>query len=98
LEQKGRLASRTGNAGWKEARKAAQGMSKFLYNVHPGAAMVQKWIAELKEKTGRSLEEWEVKNQGIREPEKRKKGILRRVLREHRVHGRREKQLVVFAD
>lgn len=29
-----------------------------LYDVHPGVAMVQKWIAELKAKTGRSLEEW----------------------------------------
>jgi hypothetical protein len=31
---------------------------KTLYSVHPGVAMVQKWIAELKEKTGRSLDEW----------------------------------------
>ncbi len=30
----------------------------FLYDVHPGIAMVQKWIAGLKPKTGRSLEEW----------------------------------------
>jgi hypothetical protein len=29
-----------------------------LYDVHPGVAMVQKWIAELKDKTGRSLDEW----------------------------------------
>jgi hypothetical protein len=29
-----------------------------LYGVHPGVAMVQKWVAELKETTGRSLEEW----------------------------------------
>ncbi len=28
------------------------------YSVHPGVAQVQKWIAELPEKTGRSLEEW----------------------------------------
>jgi hypothetical protein len=28
--------------------------------VHPGVAMAQKWIAELKEKTGRALEEWMV--------------------------------------
>lgn len=32
--------------------------SKSLYDVHPGVAMVQKWAAELKLKTGRSLEEW----------------------------------------
>jgi hypothetical protein len=31
---------------------------KSIYSVHPGVAMTQKWIAELKEKTGRSLEEW----------------------------------------
>ena len=29
-----------------------------LYDVHPGVAMVEKWNAGLKEKTGRSLEEW----------------------------------------
>ena len=29
-----------------------------IYAVHPGVAMVQKWITELKVKTGRSLEEW----------------------------------------
>lgn len=32
--------------------------TKSLYGVHPGVAMMQKWIAELKEKTGRSLDEW----------------------------------------
>ncbi len=32
--------------------------SATLYDVHPGVAMVQKWIAELKPKTGRSLEGW----------------------------------------
>jgi len=37
-------------------RFAAQTASR--YDVHPGVAMVQKWIAELKPKTGRSLEEW----------------------------------------
>jgi hypothetical protein len=36
--------------------KAAKTSS--LYSVHPGVAMVQKWVSELKEKTGRSLEEW----------------------------------------
>lgn len=29
-----------------------------LYGVHPGVAMVQNWVATLKEKTGRSLDEW----------------------------------------
>jgi hypothetical protein len=32
--------------------------TQALYDVHPGVAMVQKSIAGLKEKTGRSLEEW----------------------------------------
>jgi hypothetical protein len=40
--------------------------SVSLYDVHPGVAMVQKWIAELKPKTGHSLDEWIalVKKQG----------------------------------
>jgi hypothetical protein len=29
-----------------------------IYGVHPGVAMVQKWISELKQKTGHSLDEW----------------------------------------
>ena len=29
-----------------------------LYDVHPGVTMMVKWVAELKSKTGRSLEEW----------------------------------------
>ncbi len=37
---------------------ASQPKKKSIYGVHPGVAMTQKWIAELKEKTGRSLEEW----------------------------------------
>jgi hypothetical protein len=28
------------------------------YSVHPGVAQVQKWVQELPQKTGRSLEEW----------------------------------------
>jgi Domain of unknown function (DUF5655)/Domain of unknown function (DUF4287) len=31
---------------------------KTLYGVHPGVLMLQKWISELKEKSGRSLDEW----------------------------------------
>ena len=33
-------------------------MKKSIYSVHPGILMTQKWITELKQKTGRSLEEW----------------------------------------
>jgi len=36
----------------------AKAKTQALYDVHPGVAMVQKWIAELKEQTGRSLDEW----------------------------------------
>jgi hypothetical protein len=32
--------------------------SQSLYSPHPGIAMMQKWIAELPAKTGRSLEQW----------------------------------------
>jgi hypothetical protein len=37
---------------------AAKSKSATRYDVHPGVAMVQKWIVELKPTTGRSLEEW----------------------------------------
>ena len=33
-------------------------MPRSIYSVHPGVLMTQKWIAELKQKTGRTLEEW----------------------------------------
>ncbi len=36
----------------------AKSKTKSLYGIHPGVAMTQKWIAELKDKTGRSLDEW----------------------------------------
>jgi hypothetical protein len=32
--------------------------AKSIYSVHPGIAMVQKWVKELPQKTGRSLDEW----------------------------------------
>jgi len=31
---------------------------KSIYGVHPGVLITQKWIAELKQKTGRTLDEW----------------------------------------
>ncbi len=37
---------------------ATQAKKKSIYGVHPGVAMTQKWVAELKAKTGRTLEEW----------------------------------------
>ena len=38
--------------------KSTAAKQSSVYDVHPGVAMVQKWIAELKPKTGRTLEEW----------------------------------------
>src|SRR5512132_1929146 len=37
---------------------ATQPKKKSIYGVHPGVAMTQKWVAELKAKTGRTLDEW----------------------------------------
>lgn len=47
---------------------------QWKYGVHPSVEMMQKWIAELPEKTGRSLEQWIalVKKEGpASEPERR---------------------------
>jgi hypothetical protein len=41
------------------AKAKPKGPTPITYAVHPGVAMVQKWVAELKAKTGRSLEEWQ---------------------------------------
>ena len=38
--------------------KTASAKPSSRYDVHPGVATVQKWIAELKPKTGRTLDEW----------------------------------------
>ena len=48
-----------------------------LYGVHPGVAMVQKWLAELKEKTGRSMEEWItlVKKEGPKDEKSRREWL-----------------------
>lgn len=40
------------------AKTATQTKSKSIYSVHPSLAIVTKWIGELKQKTGRSLDEW----------------------------------------
>ena len=40
------------------AQAASAAKTKSVYSVHPGVAMVQNWVATLKEKTGRTLEEW----------------------------------------
>ncbi len=40
------------------ARTRAASQQASLYAVHPGVAMTQKWIAEMKDRTGRSLAGW----------------------------------------
>jgi hypothetical protein len=40
------------------ARKTAAAKTASPYDVHPGVAMVAKWVDELPAKTGRSLDEW----------------------------------------
>jgi hypothetical protein len=56
---------------------AKMARTAFLYDVHPGVAMVQKWVAELKGKTGRSLEEWLalVKNEGPKDEKSRREWL-----------------------
>lgn len=40
------------------AKTASVPKTKSIYSVHPGILMTQKWVGELKQKTGRTLEEW----------------------------------------
>jgi len=40
------------------SKTASVPKKKSIYSVHPGILMTQKWVAELKQKTGRTLEEW----------------------------------------
>src|SRR5437667_6916454 len=64
----GARASRVGSVALKSAPRKRLLLAKSrplrkpiggsIYSVHPGIAMVEKWIGELKEKTGRSLDEW----------------------------------------
>ena len=57
--------------------KASLAKSESLYGVHPGVAMMMKWVAELKEKTGRSVEDWValVKKEGPMEEEGRREWL-----------------------
>ncbi len=40
------------------AKTGTSKAKKSIYSVHPGVLMTQKWMAELKQKTGRTLEVW----------------------------------------
>ncbi|HSE16350.1 MAG TPA: DUF5655 domain-containing protein [Pyrinomonadaceae bacterium] len=50
---------------------------KSIYSVHPGVLMVQKWVTELKAKTGRSLDEWmkHIKKNGPKGEEARREWL-----------------------
>ena len=55
-------------------RTATVPRKKSIYSVHPGVLMTQKWIGELKQKTGRTLEEWlaHIKKAGPKDEKERR--------------------------
>jgi hypothetical protein len=55
-------------------RTATQTKKTSIYSVHPGVLMTQKWIAELKQKTGRTLDEWlkHIKKEGPADEKERR--------------------------
>jgi len=59
------------------AREAVKTKTKSIYSVHPGVLMTIKWVTELKEKTGRSLEEWlkHIKKTGPKTEEDRRQWL-----------------------
>src|SRR5262245_40715809 len=59
------------------AREAVKTKTKSIYGVHPGVLMTIKWVSELKEKTGRSLEEWlkHIKKAGPKTEEDRRQWL-----------------------
>ena len=56
---------------------AKEAKTPSLYGVHPSVAMVQKWLSELKEKTGRSMEGWIalVKKEGPKDEKSRREWL-----------------------
>ena len=56
---------------------AKEAKTPSLYGVHPSVAMVQKWLSELKEKTGRSMEDWIalVKKEGPKDEKSRREWL-----------------------
>jgi hypothetical protein len=51
--------------------------AQAIYDVHPGLTMMVKWVAELKSKTGHSLEEWIalVKKEGPKDEKARREWL-----------------------
>ncbi len=58
-------------------RTASQQKKKSMYSPHPSIAMAQKWVADLKEKTGRTLEEWmrHIKKSGPKDEKARREWL-----------------------
>ena len=58
----------------------ATAKTQALYDVHPGVSTVQKWMAELKGKTGRSPEEWIalVKKEGPKDEKSRREWLKKK--------------------
>lgn len=59
------------------AKTATQTKTKSIYSPHPSLALVQKWIADLKQKTGRSLDEWMryIKKNGPKDNQERREWL-----------------------
>ncbi len=59
------------------AKTAAKTESKSIYSPHPSLALVQKWVAELKQKTGRSVDEWVryIKKNGPKDDKQRREWL-----------------------
>ncbi|HUJ32709.1 MAG TPA: DUF5655 domain-containing protein [Candidatus Acidoferrum sp.] len=60
--------------------KATATKTESLYSVHPGIAMTQKWIADLKDRTGRNLDEWLalIKKEGPKDEKARREWLKAR--------------------
>jgi hypothetical protein len=58
-------------------RTATKTKTNSTYSVHPGVVATQKWITELKERTGRSLDEWIrfIKKNGPKDEEARREWL-----------------------
>ena len=69
---------------------------KSLYDVHPGLAMVRKWIETMPEKTGRSLKEWTalIKNKGPKTTKERREWLKK----EHKLGTNSAGWLVDYAE
>ena len=54
----GAVALKSAPRSKRKQKKSGEPQPSGLYAVHPGVAMVEKWIREMSAKTGRTLQEW----------------------------------------